>query len=88
MSASTCILLLASPANILFNYLLVSHPKTSLGFVGAPLAQVLTLWFMFLLAILYVRFVGGRQAWGGWSRDCLRGWAPVIKLGKALPGVC
>ncbi|KAI0240753.1 ethionine resistance protein [Massospora cicadina] len=85
MSASTGILLLASPANILFNYILVSHPRTSLGFVGAPLAQVLTLWLMFLSSILYIRFIGGKHAWGGWSRDCLRGWWAVIKLG--VPGM-
>ncbi|KAJ9087353.1 ethionine resistance protein [Entomophthora muscae] len=85
MSASTCILLLASPINLVFNYLLVSNPKTSLGFVGAPLAQVLTLWLMFIFSILYVCFINGKQAWGGWSRDCLRGWSTVIKLG--LPGM-
>lgn len=82
MHASTWILLVSSLANLVFNYLLVSYPATAFGFEGAPAAQVLTLWCMFLSSIAYVRFVDGGAAWGGWSMEALTGWSDIIKLGK------
>ncbi|KAJ1980700.1 ethionine resistance protein [Dimargaris xerosporica] len=85
MHASTSILIFIAPLNIVLNYFLVWHPATAIGFVGAPLANSISYWFMFVLFILYVRFVGGGEAWGGWDRRCLEGWRHFIKL--ALPGM-
>jgi MATE family multidrug resistance protein len=40
---------------------------------------------MFFLLLLYIRFVDGKQGWGGWSRDAFTGWRAFLKL--AIPGV-
>jgi len=56
------------------------------GFLGAPLALVLSYWFS--AACLYVWVtVGGLhlRTWTGWSRECLQDWRPYLRLG--VPGV-
>lgn len=85
MHAGTYVLLIASPLNILLNYLFVAHPSYSLGFIGAPIATSITYWVMLLLIILYVRFVDGMAGWGGLSRRSLTGWWSFLRL--ALPGI-
>jgi len=55
------------------------------GYIGAPIAVVITDWLMALLLILYVRFVRGMECWGGFSRKALYNWSPMIKL--AIPGL-
>lgn len=45
MHASTLVLLVTSPLNVLLNYLLVY--RTSLGFLGAPVATSITYWLSF-----------------------------------------
>ncbi|ORX81186.1 MATE efflux family protein [Basidiobolus meristosporus CBS 931.73] len=84
MHASTYVLLIASPLNALTNYLFVWREPFKLGFIGAPLATSCTYGIMLLLLVLYVKFVAGGDAWGGWSRKALQGWLPFLKL--AFPG--
>ncbi|KAL7267995.1 ethionine resistance protein [Rhizina undulata] len=84
-SAATWVLLVCSPLNALMNYLLVWHPTIGIGFIGAPVAVVITNWLMPLLLFLYVRFVNGSQCWGGFSSRALRNWGPMVKL--AIPGL-
>ena len=54
------------------------------GFIGCPIAIVITENLMPLLLFLYVRFVGGMECWPGFSRKAFKNWGPMIKL--ALPG--
>ncbi|KAG0240789.1 hypothetical protein BGW41_006647 [Actinomortierella wolfii] len=84
MHASTLVLLIASPINILLNYLLVWNKYIGMGYIGAPIATSLSYWTMLGLLILYIRFVDGSAGWGGWSRDALTGWPAFMKL--AIPG--
>jgi MATE family multidrug resistance protein len=79
--AQSIINLIALPFHILFNYYLISNPSTRIGFIGAPLATVLSYWVMMTLGILYIAFINGYQAWGGWSKRCLQGWGPFVKMG-------
>ncbi|KAI7872113.1 mate-domain-containing protein [Spinellus fusiger] len=83
MKASTYVLMIASPINLGLNYMMV-YPL-GLGFIGAPLATSMSYWLMLGLLLLYVRFVKGSKAWGGWSRECLLGWWPFLRL--AIPGI-
>lgn len=85
-NAGTQILLVATPISIVLNWLLVWHPVYGLGYVGAPIAMVIVYWIMFILLVVYVRFVDGLECWGGfsWSHAC-KNWGAMIKL--ALPGV-
>ncbi|KAK3833482.1 MAG: putative MATE efflux family protein subfamily [Linnemannia elongata] len=85
MHASTYVLLIASPINVVLNYVLVWNKYIGMGYIGAPLATSISYWNMLILLLLYIRFVDGYQGWGGWSRDCLTGWPAFLKL--ALPGV-
>ncbi|KAJ4414482.1 hypothetical protein N0V85_003133 [Neurospora sp. IMI 360204] len=81
--ATTYVLLIAAPANVLLNWLFVW--KLGWGFVGAPLAVATTQNMLPLLLLLYVWKVDGRQAWGGFKRAALRNWGPMVRL--ALPGM-
>ncbi|RCI09508.1 hypothetical protein L249_4087 [Ophiocordyceps polyrhachis-furcata BCC 54312] len=81
--ATTLVLVAAAPLNILINWLLVW--KAGLGFIGAPIAVVITENLLPVLLILYVIFIDGSQCWGGFSKRALTNWWPMIKL--ALPGM-
>ncbi|KAG0361028.1 mate-domain-containing protein [Gamsiella multidivaricata] len=85
MHASTYVLLIASPINVVLNYALVWHKYIGIGYIGAPIATSISYWNMLLLLLLYIKFVDGSQGWGGWTRECLTGWPSFLKL--ALPGV-
>jgi MATE family multidrug resistance protein len=82
-SATMYILLVCAPLNAFLNWWMVWH--LGWGFVGAPIAVVITENVMPILLFLYVRFVDGYQCWGGFDRRALRNWGPMIKL--ALPGL-
>lgn len=81
--ATTHVLLVAAPFNVFFNWLLVW--RLDMGFVGAPVAVVMTENLLPLLLVLYVRLFGGAQCWGGFSRRALANWWAMIRL--ALPGM-
>ncbi|KAF9999006.1 hypothetical protein BGZ80_000703 [Entomortierella chlamydospora] len=85
MDASTYVLLIASPINIVLNYVLVWNKYIGIGFIGAPIATSISYWNILILLLLYIRFVNGYECWGGWSRECLTGWRAFLKL--AIPGV-
>ncbi|KAJ1988345.1 ethionine resistance protein [Dimargaris cristalligena] len=85
MHASTLVLCIVAPLNMLTNYALVWYEPIALGFVGAPLATSITYWLMFILLVLYTAYVDGYQAWGGWSRQGFRKLGQFLRLG--LPGV-
>ncbi|KAI7899044.1 mate-domain-containing protein [Cokeromyces recurvatus] len=80
MQASTYVLMIVSPLNLVLNYTLVYLPPFQLGFMGAPLATSFSYWLMFILLVCYIRFVKGKEAWGGWSSECLTDWWPFLKL--------
>lgn len=80
MQASTYVLMIVSPINLVLNYALVYLPPFEMGFIGAPLATSFSYWLMLVLLICYIQFVDGKEAWGGWSAECLTGWWPFLKL--------
>jgi MATE family multidrug resistance protein len=81
--ATTYVLLIVAPINILMNYLLVW--KFELGFIGAPIAVVITQNMLPIVLFLYVWRIEGSECWGGFSRRAWTNWGPMIKL--ALPGM-
>lgn len=85
MNASTWVLLIVAPINALNNYLLVWYEPVSLGFIGAPIATSFTYWLQLILLLLYIRYVRGYEAWGGWSLEAFKDWWPFIQL--AIPGI-
>ena len=77
-SANLYALLIVTPLNVFLHWFLVWHLHW--GFVGAPVALVISESTLPLIILLYVMFIDGKQCWGGWSRECLRNWGPMIKL--------
>ncbi|KAL6881019.1 MATE efflux family protein [Trichoderma novae-zelandiae] len=81
--ATTYVLLFAAPFNVFLTWLLVW--KLEYGFVGAPIAVAITENILPVLLFCYVRFVNGRECWGGFSKRALSNWWVMIRL--ALPGM-
>ncbi|KAJ4225482.1 hypothetical protein NW759_005176 [Fusarium solani] len=81
--ATTYILLIVAPFNVFLSWLLVW--KLEWGFVGAPTAVAISNNLLPIFLFLYVRFIDGRQCWGGFSRRALSNWWVMIRL--ALPGM-
>jgi MATE family multidrug resistance protein len=83
--ASTMVLLICSPVNIVLNYVLVWNDTIGMGFHGAAVAVAITDWLMAILLFLYVYFIDGRKCWNGISQEMFSNWGPMLKL--AIPGV-
>lgn len=81
--ATTYVLLIVAPFNVFLSWLLVW--KLEFGFVGAPMAVAISNNLLPIFLFLYVRFVNGRQCWGGFSRRAFSNWWIMIRL--ALPGM-
>ncbi|EGR51638.1 uncharacterized protein TRIREDRAFT_74635 [Trichoderma reesei QM6a] len=81
--ATTYVLLFAAPFNVFLTWLLVW--KLEYGFIGAPIAVAITENILPVLLFCYVRFVNGRECWGGFSKRALSNWWVMIRL--ALPGM-
>ncbi|QLI70396.1 uncharacterized protein G6M90_00g074880 [Metarhizium brunneum] len=59
----TYALLIASPVNLVLNYLLIH--KFVFGLYGAPIATGISYWLSFCLLVAYAAFVKGSECWGG-----------------------
>lgn len=82
-TANLYILLILAPLNAFMSWLFVW--RFQWGFVGAPIAIVVTDNLLPVGLILYVRFVDGRDCWGGVESRALQNWGPMVRL--ALPGL-
>jgi MATE family multidrug resistance protein len=89
MKASTYVLCFTSPVNIALNVLLVH--KTSLGFLGAPLAISVTYWLSFLILAIFTTFSPTHRknkTWTGIQIAKLFDVASVVEMLKlAIPGI-
>ncbi|CAA7265227.1 unnamed protein product [Cyclocybe aegerita] len=89
MGASTKILIIVSPINLVLNIFLVHY--TPLGVLGAPLAVSITYWLCFAFLGIFTYFSGTHKqngTWGGFQIAAvldLRGCYEFLKL--ALPGI-
>ena len=81
--ATTYVLLIVAPFNVFLSWLLVW--KLQWGFIGAPAAVAISTNLLPIFLFLYVRFINGRQCWGGFSRRAFSNWWIMIRL--ALPGM-
>ncbi|CAG8573495.1 7506_t:CDS:2 [Dentiscutata heterogama] len=84
MKATTYVLAMCCPINIFLNYVLIWGPL-SLGYIGAPIATTIIHWLMLLLTFLYIKYIDGYDAWGGWSHLSFKDWSSFTRL--ALPGM-
>lgn len=82
-AATSYVLLIAAPLNVFMHWLFVWH--FNWGFIGCPIAVVITENLMPLLLFLYVRFIGGMECWPGFTRKAFSNWWPMVRL--AIPGL-
>ncbi|ODH29343.1 hypothetical protein ACO22_03770 [Paracoccidioides brasiliensis] len=81
-SAGLTVLLICAPFNAFMNWFFVW--KLGLGFVGAPLAVVITDNLLPIFLFLYVYFIAGKECWNGFTKRGFQNWGPMVRL--ALPG--
>ncbi len=84
-SAPTVAVGLASIINVPLNILLVYGPDSvRLGFIGAPIASLISYYLMFFLGVLQC-LLAPKDAWGGWSKRAfdLAGLKVCFTLGFA-----
>ena len=57
---------------------------TNYGFEGAAWALPINQWVLLISVLVYSKYKGlNERCWGGWSRDCLSGWLPLLRLAAA-----
>lgn len=85
--AGSGILFLAAPVNIAVSWFLVWNETYGIGFIGAPIATVLNFWIMFVLLVLYVRYIDGDKCWFGIIpfKELFQLWGALLSL--AIPGI-
>ncbi|ODQ81328.1 hypothetical protein BABINDRAFT_33867 [Babjeviella inositovora NRRL Y-12698] len=89
-NASTSVLFVVAPLNILLNYTLVWSPAFGIGYIGAPVAVAISYWAMAIGLLVFTvttkSAINPLKCWGGFSLDeCFRKWS--VLFGLALPGV-
>ncbi|KAL9059592.1 MAG: hypothetical protein Q9162_001097 [Coniocarpon cinnabarinum] len=82
-TANLYVLLFVAPTNVLLHWLFVW--RFEWGYIGAPVSVAIIHYLLPISLFTYVRFVGGRECWGGFSRAALKDWGPMIRL--AVPGL-
>ena len=89
MGASTLVLMIVFPINVVLNIVLVHY--TSLGLLGSPVALSITYWlcFLFLCVYTYLSPIHARNAtWGGLQlRAMIDPKSCFLFLKLALPGI-
>lgn len=83
--ASTVVLFVFAPLNVVITYLMVFNKTIGMGFIGAPMAVVITDTMMAAMLLCYTCFINGYQCWCGFSMDYFRRWSRMLKL--AGPGI-
>ena len=78
--ASTYVILIAAPFNAVLKYLLVWDDHIGLGFVGAPIAIVITNYLMAILLFIYCYKIDGYQCWCGFTKDGFKNWNRMLSL--------
>ncbi|TWU77000.1 hypothetical protein ED733_007528 [Metarhizium rileyi] len=78
---TTYILVIAASCHVVLIQMLVGK----LGFIGAPIAVIVTRTVLPVLLVLFVVFLDGSQCWGGFSKRAFNNWVMMLYL--AVPGM-
>ncbi|KAI9501977.1 mate-domain-containing protein [Coemansia spiralis] len=85
MHAATIVLIVVAPISWLSNFLLVRSPTYGVGFIGAPLVNVITNYLTFIVILIYARKSRAIEAWGGWTVSAFYNMSAFYRL--AIPSV-
>jgi MATE family multidrug resistance protein len=74
-----------APINIVVTYLLVLGPieEINLGYIGAPISTVISIYLMAIISVLYSIFFLSKEAWGGIDRRVFQSLGLNARLGLA-----
>ncbi|KAI9197449.1 mate-domain-containing protein [Polychytrium aggregatum] len=87
MQASFYVTLVASPINMLLQWLLVWSP-VGIGYIGSPIAGAITYCLLPIFTLAYIAFVDGKKAWGGWDWKEALDVSQIVEFIKlGAPGV-
>lgn len=81
----TIIFAVGVPLHILSNYLFILHPSTSIGLLGAPLANSCTYTLIVLMFLFYFKFIYVNRVWNGFSMKAFHSLPQYVRIG--LPGI-
>ncbi|KAF5385183.1 hypothetical protein D9615_000933 [Tricholomella constricta] len=78
----TRIISFVAPVNVVVNYLLVWGPKPiRLGFIGAPIASVLSFYLISLISFIHVMYFTPRTTWHPLSAKMFTNLGLLVRLG-------
>lgn len=86
--ASTYVLMVCAPINVVLNYLLVWNKYIGIGFIGAPISVMITNYLMLIMLYSYIFFINGYQCLPKniiLDKSYFRNWSKMINL--SVPGV-
>ncbi|KAK2766865.1 hypothetical protein FQN54_006179 [Arachnomyces sp. PD_36] len=81
-SAPLVVMVICAPLNAFMNWLFVW--KFEWGFVGAPVAVVITNYCLPSVLLAYTSLIVGLECWNGFTYKAFTNWSVMIKL--AIPG--
>ncbi|KAI9503451.1 mate-domain-containing protein [Coemansia spiralis] len=85
MRAATIVVVVVAPISWLSNFFLVRSPTYGIGFIGAPVVNVITNWLMFIVILIYACKSRAMKTWGGWTISAFYSMSGFYRL--AIPSV-
>ncbi|KAI9506356.1 mate-domain-containing protein [Coemansia spiralis] len=85
MRAGTIVTMVVAPTHWVINYYLVRSPTHGLGFIGAPISNVISNSMLLIGIVTYMYNSRAMETWGGWKINAFRNMSAYYRL--AIPAV-
>ncbi|KAJ1954289.1 ethionine resistance protein [Linderina pennispora] len=85
MRAGTVVVMIIAPIHWFNNFFFVRSKTYGIGFVGAPIVNVISNWLLFTGILIYARRSSAAETWGGWTRRAFRNMSQYYRF--AIPAV-
>jgi len=89
MYVPTFIIASALPINAFLHYYFIfskwSPLPNEIAYIGSPFSTAITFSYMSIIGLLYIKYVNGKECWGGLDLKCIfnfKKWIEFLKLGK------
>ncbi|KAJ2846456.1 ethionine resistance protein, partial [Coemansia brasiliensis] len=85
MRAGTIVIMIVAPFHWINNYVFVRSETYGLGFIGAPIINIVSNWMLVICIVIYACNSRAKETWGGWDRRAFHNMQEYYKL--AIPSV-
>ncbi|KAI9482244.1 mate-domain-containing protein [Coemansia mojavensis] len=85
MRAGTIVMMIVAPFHWINNYIFVRSETYGLGFIGAPIINIVSNWMLVIGIVIYTCNSRAKETWGGWDRRAFHNMQEFYKL--AIPSV-